>query len=415
MHTQSVPATLGAALACLLALNAHAAGQAGGATSVLSAGSFSFSAEPVGTPSTAQILTLTNTGGADLSIVSIVIVGPDFSQTNTCGNSVAAGATCAITIIFDPIAFGTRTGSMAITSSAGNSPQAVKLAGTGMGPAVSLSTGALSFSSQLVTTTSQPQAVVLSSNGDEPLAISTIILTGPFSDTDTCLSAEVNAGTTCSINVYFTPVAGGTATGSITITDNAYPAVQTIVLSGTGADFALSLSPNSNSTTAGSSAEYTVSVTPTGGFSGTVALGCDGLRAGVGCSFSPDSVTVSGTAAATSTLTVSTTAAGAILPTGRSSPILPIGLRIRPLWPWSLLLLGLGGLVAFRRSRGRWVLGCAAAALLLGALMMPACGGSKSTSTTVTTPGAYSFVVTGTTPAGNNTIQGSASFTLVVK
>lgn len=402
--------------ACLLAaISAHATGQAGGATSVLSAGSFTFGAEPVGTPGPAQTLTLTNTGDADLNIVSIVIVGPDFSQSNTCGNSVAAGASCAIDIIFDPIAFGTRTGSMAITSNAGNSPQTVKLAGTGMGPAVSLSTGALSFSSQLVTTTSQPQAVVLSSNGDEPLAISTIILTGPFSDTDTCLSAEVSAGNTCSINVYFTPVAGGTATGTITITDNAYPIIQTIALSGTGADFALALSPNSNSTTAGSSAEYTVSVTPTGGFSGTVALGCDGLRAGVGCSFSPDSVTVSGTAAATSDLTVSTTASSSVPPDGKSKPVLPGGLRLRPLWLWAFVLLGFAGLIAFRRIRGRWVLGCAAAALLLGALMMPACGGSKSTTTTVTTPGAYSFVVTGTTPAGNNTIQGSASFTLVVK
>ena len=397
-----------------MALGAHAAGQAGGATSVLSADSFTFVAEPVGTPGPAQTLSLTNTGSADLNIVSIVIVGPDFSQSNTCGNLVAAGATCAIDIIFDPIAFGTRSGSITITSDAGNSPQTVKLVGTGMGPAVSLSKGALSFSSQLVTTTSTPQTVVLSSTGDEPLAISTIIVTGPFSDTDTCLSAEVSAGTTCSITVYFTPIAGGTATGTITIRDDAYPNIQTIALSGTGADFDLSLSPTSNSTNSGSSANYTVSVTPTGGFAGTVALECGGLRAGVGCSFSPASITVSGTSPATSALTVSTTASGAVSPIGKSRPILPLGLRIRPLWLWSLLLLGVGGLIAVRRARTRWVLACAAVALLLGALLMPACGGSKSTSTMVTAAGKYRFVVTGTTPAGSGSIQGTAYFTLVV-
>ena len=380
---------------------------------MLSAESFTFSTEPVGTPSPAEILTLTNTGDADLNIVSIAIVGPDFSQSNTCGNLVVAGAGCAIALIFDPIAFGKRAGSMIITSNAGDSPQTVKLAGTGMGPAVSLSKGALSFSSQLVTTTSQPQTVVLSSTGDEPLAISTILLTGPFSDTDTCLSAEVNSGDTCSINVYFTPVAGGAVTGTITITDNAYPTIQTIALSGTGADFALSLSPTSNSTTAGSSANYTVSVSPTGGFSGSVGLDCGGLTAGVGCSFSPASVTVSGTSAATSVLTVSTTASAGVPATGRWRPVVPGRLRLRPLW--TFLLLGLCGLMAARRARGRWgVASAAAIALLLGALLVPACGGSKTTTTMVTAAGTYRFVVSGTTPAGPSTIQGTAYFTLVV-
>lgn len=416
LHTRRVSAVLLAALACLsTGLVARAAGQAGGATSVLSADSFTFAAEPVGTPGPAQTLTLTNTGGADLNIVSIAIVGPDFSQSNTCGNLVAAGASCSIDLIFDPIAFGTRGGSMIITSNASDSPQTVKLVGTGMGPAAKLSTGALSFSSQLVTTTSAPQTVVLSNTGDEPLAISTILVTGPFSSTDTCLSAEVSAGDTCSIDVYFTPVAGGAATGTITIMDNAYPVTQTIALSGTGADFALSLSPTSNSTTAGSTADYTVSVTPTGGFSGTVALDCSGLTAGVSCSFSPASLTVGGTSAATSILTVSTTASGTALPTGKSRPILPFGLRIRPLGLWTLLLLGLCGLIAVRRARGRWALAFGAAiALLLGALIMPGCGGSKTTTTMVTTADTYRFVVSGTTSAGPNTIQGTAYFTLVV-
>jgi len=419
LHTRSLKAALGAAACLLLALNARAR-QASVAVSSLSATSFTFSGTPVGTPSASQTLTLTNTGGAVLNIVTIVIAGPDFSQSNTCAYSVAAGANCAIDIVFDPIAFGTRTGTMTITSNATDSPQTVTLVGMGMGPAVRLSTGALNYPSQLVTTTSAQQTVVLSSVGDEPLSISTIVLTGPFSENDNCVvsglsSSELNTGQFCTINVFFSPLAGGTATGKMTINDNAFPAQQIIALSGTGADFAVSLSPTSNSVSAGASANYSISVMATGGFSGTVTLGCGGLSAGVGCSFAPDSLSVGGSSAATSTLTVTTTASSRVPPGGHSKPLFPGRLRLRPLWLWTFVLSGLLGLAAFRRRHKGLMLGSlTAAVVLLGALTLSACGSSKSTASMVTSPGTYYLVVTGTTPAGTGSIQNTATFTLVV-
>lgn len=401
--------TLAAAACLLLSLNAGA-GQGGVAVSSLSATSFTFSAEPVGTPGASQTLTLTNTGGAVLNIVTIAIVGPDFGQSNTCGNTVAAGASCAIDIVFDPIAFGTRTGSMTITSNATNSPQTVTLQGSGMGPAVSLSTTALNFASQLVTTTSAPQTVVLKSAGDEPLTVSTISVTGPFNVNDDCLSAEIAAGQACTLNIYFTPLAGGSATGTITINDNAFPTQQAIALSGTGADFAISLSPTSNTAAAGASANYSISVIPAGGFSGTIALGCGGLKSGISCTFAPGSVTVSGSTAATSALTVSTTAASQIPPGAIAKPF--GGVAPRSSWFWALLLVGLVPAV-FRKRKELKLASVAAVILLFGALAMPACGNSKSTSTG-TTLGTYSLVVTGTTPAGSQNVQRTAAFTLVV-
>jgi hypothetical protein len=76
----------------------------------------------VGSPSTAQSVTLSNTGNETLTITSIVPSG-DFTQMNNCGTSVAAGASCTINVTFTPTATGTRSGSLAITDNAPNSPQ----------------------------------------------------------------------------------------------------------------------------------------------------------------------------------------------------------------------------------------------------------------------------------------------------
>ena len=71
---------------------------------------------------------------------------------------------------------------------------------------------------------------------------------------------------------------------------------------------ATALSPAS--ITAGSTSSSTLTLTPANGYSGSVTLSCGALSgsAAPACSFSPNPVSVSGTAAATSALTVSTTA-----------------------------------------------------------------------------------------------------------
>src|ERR1022692_680917 len=53
-----------------------------------------FSGQAVGSTSASQSVTLTNSGGAALSITSIAVTGTnsgDFTQTNTCGDTVSAG------------------------------------------------------------------------------------------------------------------------------------------------------------------------------------------------------------------------------------------------------------------------------------------------------------------------------------
>jgi hypothetical protein len=73
-----------------------------------SASSVSFGNIAQGASSSAQAITLTNTGTAVLSISAIGASG-DFSQTNSCGGTLAVNATCQVSIVFTPTAIGQRT------------------------------------------------------------------------------------------------------------------------------------------------------------------------------------------------------------------------------------------------------------------------------------------------------------------
>ena len=100
----------------------------------LSPTSLNFGNVKVGTTSAPKTVTLTNTGTGPLSISSIGIAGTnsaDFSQTNNCGASVAAGAKCSISLTFKPSVIGSRVAALAIADNASGSPQQVSLKGNG--------------------------------------------------------------------------------------------------------------------------------------------------------------------------------------------------------------------------------------------------------------------------------------------
>ncbi|HEV2178090.1 MAG TPA: choice-of-anchor D domain-containing protein [Terriglobia bacterium] len=96
-----------------------------------------FPIQAVGTTGTAQTVTLSNTGTATLTITGIALGGAnagDFTQTNNCGGSLAAGASCTFTITFTPTATGTRTASISITDNNNNVSGTVQqIALTGIG------------------------------------------------------------------------------------------------------------------------------------------------------------------------------------------------------------------------------------------------------------------------------------------
>jgi hypothetical protein len=89
----------------------------------------------IGFASNAKVSTLTNASGATVTIASLGITGADagdFTQTNTCGSSLAVGASCSISATFTPTAFGGRNAAITITDSAPDSPQSLSLTGYGL-------------------------------------------------------------------------------------------------------------------------------------------------------------------------------------------------------------------------------------------------------------------------------------------
>src|SRR5205085_7910136 len=128
----------------------------------LSPASLSFGNQGVNTTSNTQTVTLSNSTGTALQIVSILASG-DFGQTNNCPASLAAGNSCAIQVSFTPSGTGTRNGWLTVNDSDASVFQTATMSGTGTVPAstvtVSPRTAAVNFTTTF-TLTHQYQAAI---------------------------------------------------------------------------------------------------------------------------------------------------------------------------------------------------------------------------------------------------------------
>jgi len=188
-----------------------------------------FGSVATGATSAAQTVTVSNPTGSAASVSSISVSG-DFSQTNTCGSSIAAGGSCTVSVKFAPTATGTRTGSL--TVNAGGVTNTVSLSGTGTapGPVLSANPASLSFGRTLVGSAASPQTMTVTNSGTTSATVSGVTVTGDFSQTNNCTSIAV--GGSCSVTVTFKPTASGTRTGTLTVTSNANNSPTTASLSG---------------------------------------------------------------------------------------------------------------------------------------------------------------------------------------
>jgi hypothetical protein len=188
----------------------------------------SFSA-PVGTTSAFKTVTIKNSATTPLTLDTFQFSG-DFEQTaTTCGTlpaALAAGASCNISVSFDPTIGGVRDGQLQVYDSALSSPQVINLSGNGTSP-LTISPAALSFSALLVGTESAAKTITLTNHESESesfnLALTSSLSAVDFLANSNCSTGVIAANSSCLIYVNFAPssTTPTTRTGTLTVTDSA--------------------------------------------------------------------------------------------------------------------------------------------------------------------------------------------------
>jgi hypothetical protein len=116
-------------------------------------------------------VTVWNTGIVALPITSISLSSTGFqpfAQTNTCGTSVAVGANCTISVVFNPASVGSATATLSVNAGSGAGTQTVALSGTDIVPTVTLAAAPTSMTVGnfvTLTWTSSNAATCLASGG----------------------------------------------------------------------------------------------------------------------------------------------------------------------------------------------------------------------------------------------------------
>jgi hypothetical protein len=377
-----------------------------------SPGSPTFGSVPVGSEDNPQSITLVNPSNGVEGEAPVIGVSGDFSILEDCEweGYINTGASCDIAVWFEPTAPGTRTGTLTATYTL-PAPTTVtaSLTGTGEWPGVGLSPASLNFPAQTVSTKSAPQMITLTNTGNAALSPLTITRSGPFAETNNC-GGFVAVGASCAISVAFSPINAGSGSGTLTLTDNA--GTQSVPLSGSGMDFAVTSSTTTQTVSAGQTAKYSLTFAPQGGFNQTVNLTCTRAPSESTCTLTPSTTTLNGTSSTTVAAAVSTTASSLAPPRGK---FLPPGFKGLGgmFWLYALLwLASVAALATARKRRAAWLLGTG----LLLVVLWSACGGGSTTpppSNAGTPAGTYTVDVTAT-DAAVSTLTHTIQLTLTV-
>lgn len=180
--------------------------------------------------------TLTNTGGADVTISQQTLAGAGFSTNGlNLPLTLTPGQKVTFSVIFSPQSNGTINGSLTITSDASNPSLQIPLSGTGVAPGtLSANPTNLTFGNVEVGK-NKSLSETLTNSGGSDVTISSETITGAgFSVTGLNLPLTLVPGDKVTFSVKFAPQSNGTVNGTLTInSDASNPSLQ-IPLSGTG-------------------------------------------------------------------------------------------------------------------------------------------------------------------------------------
>jgi hypothetical protein len=393
-----------------------------GASAGLSTKTITFSSQAVGLVSSAQIVTVQNTGSSPLTGLNFSTSGTNaasFGATSTCSNMLAAGSSCTVSVVFTPSQAGTSNANLLITDNAPDSPQVVTLSGTGSAPAFTLSSQSLSFGNISAGTLAQ-QTLTLRNSGTMALANFVFTVAGQNSTDFTVASAcgpTVAVSATCSVTVSFKPTSTGDESAMVTVSSVGATS-QSVSLAGTvvAPDFVLPPATGASTATVsgGQPANFNFSIGTVGTFTGVVTMSCANLPAYATCTFTPSSVTV-GSSPTPVSLSIKT----------QQTVTTSLGRRpASPGWPAYLPVLAVVALPAISRRTRRRVSRLTLLLCLLGtfsgALLLNGCGGSSGSSSNPSPPaqtlrntpvGIYTITVV----ASSGSLSHSDQITLVVQ
>jgi hypothetical protein len=238
--------------------------------------SLTFTGTAVGASSAPQTATMTNLGSTAITITSIVIGGADpsdFSETNTCGSSLAPNSNCAITVTFSPNALGTLTANVTVTDSDVTSPQKLILTGTGTAANVSYTVlpTSIAYPSENVGLQSTCQPVVVTNTGTTSLTVSSFSLT-PFMVFQLQYGyapKTLSPGQTQTFCIKFVPGAAQAYSGQLSVSIEGITNPSLVTLTGTGVTTTAAATVTPNTLTfapqaLGTTTSQTVTVTNTG-------------------------------------------------------------------------------------------------------------------------------------------------------
>jgi hypothetical protein len=226
-------------------------------------GPLAFGNVVVGTTSTAQTLTLHNTGAGAGTAITLAFSSTVYARPaagGTCTATLAAGATCTINVVFSPTATGSVPGTLTITANVPVAGSPVALSGTGVSAviAATLTPASRNYGSHTrncpgilctltdpmqvfsltntgnVTLTGIAQGVLGGTNANEFTNVHLLSSCGPTGGGQLMTIVTLAPGATCAVTVQFTPLTAqpiGIKNATISVTDAA--GTQTSTLTGT--------------------------------------------------------------------------------------------------------------------------------------------------------------------------------------
>jgi hypothetical protein len=181
--------------------------------------------------------------GVNISNVQVQNAGTTVFQAETSGSASVSGVTASGIGVAgtynDEYDSGTYTpGAFTFTLGSGNTgwsttPVLTAFPNPAEPGSLTDSTSSLSFGDLAAGSTSAAQSVTVNNPGTTAASISSISVTGPFTQTDNC-GGSIAANGSCTVNVVFAPTSGGPLTGTLSLASNAPGSPLTVALSGTG-------------------------------------------------------------------------------------------------------------------------------------------------------------------------------------